>query len=509
MWHTFSYDSTHSRILISAKAWSDFGWMFPLARSFSFGNNWPPQNPLFAGEPLKYHFLLYLTVGMLEKVGVQIDWAFNLISGFGFFILLFMIFFVARKLFNSNKVAILSLAFFLFNGSLSFLEYFQEHGWSWETIKNIIHNSQYPSFGPWDGSQIAAIWNLNIYTNQRSFGFSLGLVLLLIYFLYVKQRINAVTVGSIIATLLFLNQGLLPALAILISWHFLVFPHLRKDVIKMLFFTIPFVLYSFRFVNPFSAEFHPGFLINTPLTFTNVAKYWFANLGLHTFLIPIGILMAPPLAKQLAVPLLAIFLLPNLVQFSPDMFNNHKLLNVFIVLGGMYSAWTIFRLWKIRPLKIVIPILIFLVTFSGIIDLFALANDSIIPVPDIKSNPDARFFYQNTPPNSTVLNSTWFYHPASLAGRLLFNGYPYFTWAHGYDQVTREQLTQSIYSAPTAKIACRLLRAHDISYVELNRRPESFLRPNWYLWQQVFVPEYSNPDSGINVYNVFHICPGT
>jgi len=502
MWHTLSYDPAKNMILISGKAWSDFGWMLPLARSFSLGNNWPPQNPFYSGAPLKYHFLFHLLVGLLEKAGMRIDWAFNVPSALGFFLLLVMIYKVAKSMFASTKVALLSLLFFLFNGSLSFWEYFQEHGWNIAAVKLIPHNSQYPSFGPWDGSQIAAIWNLNIYTNQRPFGLSLGILLVVVYLLYAKQSVRPLIIGPLLAVLLFINQGLLPALAILIAWHFLIFPNLRKNVIKSLLFVLPFFVYSLGFVNTSSAHYQPGFLMNQPLTFIKILKYWFNNLGLHLILIPLGFLLAPSTAKKLAVPLLVIFLLPNLFQFSPDMFNNHKLFNLFIIFGGMFTAYAITR---IKPLVILIPVLI----ISGIIDFFPTKNDPYGYLPDVQANPDANFFLSSTPSKAVVLNSYWFYHPASIAGRPIFNGYSYFTWAHGYDQAAREREAVDIYTAPDKSTACQLLKSSNISYVELNDHPEGFIHPNWDLWRNQFTPVYRNTQSGTSVYNVSTSCPNS
>src|SRR5574340_918749 len=83
MFHTFSYQS--GSMLIAIKAWSDFASHIPLIRSFSLGNNFPPEYPIFPGEPIRYHFLFYLLVGLLEKAGLRIDWALNLPSALSFF----------------------------------------------------------------------------------------------------------------------------------------------------------------------------------------------------------------------------------------------------------------------------------------------------------------------------------------------------------------------------------------------------------------------------------------
>src|SRR6266699_5240049 len=95
MFHTFGYDN--GSMTIAGKAWSDFANHIPLIRSFSFGWNFPPQEPLFAGEPIHYHFIFFMLVGILERMGIRIDWALNLPSLLGFAGLMVMIYFFAKK----------------------------------------------------------------------------------------------------------------------------------------------------------------------------------------------------------------------------------------------------------------------------------------------------------------------------------------------------------------------------------------------------------------------------
>ena len=75
LFHTFSYDKKSDSMLIALKAWSDFGAHIPLIRSFSLGDNYPIESPIFPGEPIKYHFGFYYIVGLLEKFGTRIDFA--------------------------------------------------------------------------------------------------------------------------------------------------------------------------------------------------------------------------------------------------------------------------------------------------------------------------------------------------------------------------------------------------------------------------------------------------
>lgn len=498
MWHTLSYNSQTHTILISGKYWSDFGGHLPQIRSFSYGYNWPPEYPTFPGEPSRYHMLFYFLVGQLEKIGLRLDWALNLPSALGFFFLCVMIWIVAYRFFRRHSVAFLSVLFFLFNSSFSWLDFLQKNQLA--DLPKLIH---FPSFGPWNGSQISAFWNLNIYTNQRHLGLSFTVALVVIYLSFSSSRKLTLLIGPLLGFLFLSNQVAFSSAALFAGWAFIVNPRIRRHLLACSLGFVPFLLFSLRYTQPPKPpEYSPVFLYNGPHQFWPVLKYWFLNIGLHLILIPLGFFLAPHRAKILILPLLALFILPNLFRFSPDMINNHKFFNFFLILGSMFTAYSITRY---KLLLVLAPLLI----LGGIVDFFPVLNDNYGHLPDVAANPDANYFLRHTAPDAIVLNSFWFYHPASIAGRKIFNGYSYFTWSFGYDQVTRERKAVNIYAAPDKSTACRLLKDGNISYVELNDHPEGFILPNWDLWKTQFTPIYRNPTSGASIYNVSTSCPNS
>jgi hypothetical protein len=505
MFHTLSYSPDKQGILIAGKAWSDFGGHLPLIRSFSFGSNWPVQNPLFPGEKIRYHFLFYAVAGLLERIGFRIDWAVNFPSIVGFWGMLMMLLILSKKLFNAYSVGLVAIVLLLFNGSLSFIRYFDTHGISVESVKQITEVTSYPSFGPWDGSTIAAIWNLNIFSNQRHLAPGIALALVIIYLINFR-RVHPAILGSLVGILMFLNEAIFAGVGIFLIWHFLISPRDRIYLLKSGYYGLPWLMAS-RLIIESSAkiQYKPGFLLTGLLTWETFARYWFDNLGLHLFLIPIGVLIAPIKAKKLLLPLLTLFAIPNIWQLSVDMFNNHKLFNFIMVIGVLFSALVLVR-WSRTILGfLIIPIFVFMI-FSGVIDFFAFKNDTYFTASDRPTNPDIEWIYQNVPPESVVLNSTWFYHPASLAGRPIYNGYTYFTWSHGYDSYGREAILKQIYESPTKVLACQLLTSHHIDYVELSDHPESYLHPNFSMWRNEFVSAYNNPTSEITFYDVKESC---
>jgi hypothetical protein len=149
--------------------------------------------------------------------------------------------------------------------------------------------------------------------------------------------------------------------------------------------------------------------------------------------------------------------------------------------------------------------LLFFLTFSGIIDFFAVYNREPGGLRDVKANPVALWIANNTPPDAIFLNSIWFYHPANLSGRYIFSGYPYFTWSYGYDKDKRESLVRQINSGDKFS-ACRLLNANHISYVELTDRYDEYFTANRKLWESEFVRVFRDENDNISIYNVNESC---
>lgn len=531
MFHTLSYDPTRHEIKIATKLWSDFGAHIPLVRSFSQGDNLSRlvhgqsiESPLFPGEPIRYHFGFYAIAGLLEKLGFRIDWAINIPSIVGFAGLLIMIFLLSRMLFNNIWVSILSILFFLCNGSLSFLSFFTNHPLSFMSPIDIVTNSTFPAFSPWDNGNITAFWTLNIYTNQRHLALSYAIVLSVLL-MKKKPLITSLLLGS----LLFIHYPAAAIAGLFLSWLILIDKTSRQSIILSLIFTIPTYLLHIRYVHLVSSiSWQPGYLIRDSLTISSFARFWIENLGFHTILIPLGILLSPKTVRRfIGSPLLLLFIVPNLYRFSPDMINNHKFFNFFLILGNMFSAYAIMRIYTyvsrfhsyIRlPARhrfaqalvsgfsySLILLLLFFSTFSGIIDFFPIINDAKGNIPDISANPDSVFIKTYTNPTDVIANSTWFYHPASIAGRAIFSGYTYFTWSYGYDQSSRERALIGIYNAPTIQIACKRLKENAIAWVELNKNPESYLKPNWELWKRLPFA-YQNPTTMLTLYKTDQIC---
>lgn len=518
MFHTFSY--SHGNILIATKAWSDFSANIPLIRSFSFGSNFPPQYPLFPGQPIRYHFIFYMLAGFLEKIGIRIDYALNILSIIGFCGLLMMLYFLGKLLFKSKAVGVLSALLFLFNGSLSFLYFFHKYPLSRNTMSQIVTNQQFPSFGPYDSGIVSAFWNLNIYTNQRhlafAHGLSLGLIFILISFAIQKKKMPiwlSVLLGIGLGMFFFFHIAVFLMTTIVLCIIFIFFPALRLPGFIILFIagicTLPQYFYYKSASSSALLTFTPGYLIHDHLNVINFFTCWIANLGLHFFLIPLGFIIAPKTAKKIFLAILPIFFIGNLFQFSPEMAANHKFFSYFILIGEMFSAYFLVWLWKkSKYIKPLVLISCFFLIFSGLIDFFPVYNDNQLSIADYPQNPSIAWIMKNTSPASVFLNTAYIFDNASIAGRKIFFGWPYFSWSAGYDTNTRGKNMGEMLGATDKISSCRLLKHNNISYIEINQ--SGFTDPNVphisSVYSQKFSAVYHNDSQQYTIYDVAKSC---
>ncbi|HYM64916.1 MAG TPA: hypothetical protein VES68_00300 [Candidatus Sulfotelmatobacter sp.] len=501
---------------IASKAWSDFASHIPLIRSFSLGNNFPPQYPLFSGPLIRYHFLFYALVGLFEKYGLRIDYALNIPSALGFSFLILLIYLLSKEIFKSKAIGILSILFILFNGSLEFIKFLFINGLSKNLFFLIVKSNKFFSFGPYDGSTISAFWNLNIYTNQRHLAASYALCLFIVYvFIKYDKKINlkiSLGLGLLIGILFFLNMAVfLMTIIILITMSIFVFKKKNYSIISIftsLFISLPFYFLMQSKESSNHLFIHIGYLVNN-LSLYNFLDYWVQNLGLHTLLIFCSLLILDNYKKRIFLSFFMLFIIGNLFQFSPEIAANHKFFNLFMIIGVMYSSYLIYYIYNkkviLRPL---IPIIIFFLIFSGVIDFFPILNDTKISLPDYTINKDISWIIKNTNPNSIFLNSQYLYDNASIAGRKIFLGWPYFAWSQGYDTSSRDNLRKKLLSTENISYLCNNSRKYHIDYIETEaynaNDPNQVKLSN--LINYEFKNEYQNKLTNYKIYSINQNC---
>lgn len=531
MFHTFSYDYESSKILIASQMWSDFAATLPLTRSFSLGDNWPPEYPIYPGSPMRYHYLFFLIVGKLEAIGVPLHWALNVPSIIGFFLLLVMIYLLAKKWFGDARIGVLGIAFFLLNGSMGFLQFFQKSPLSLNSVSDIFSNKHFSAMGPWDGGNVFGVWHLLVYISQRHFSVALGILFTFVYVCIClegkskkAQLYWALFFGILIGLFPVFHKALLLVFAVFMSVYFLLLPFSRlflfvTGAVSILVMGLSWFLAFNPFGAPSGFGWHPGVIIQGPLTLVSAAKFFWYQFGLHSLLIPVGYYLAPKRVKIFLLPVFIVAIAAFLFRFSQrESIAGLKFFNFCIIMAQLLTAYVVVKIYdfaaafKIPHARIlslgVTGSLVFFLTLTGVIDFFPIVNMKMHRVPDVGSNPEVRWFAEKTPRDTVVATSQFLYAPASIAGRKIFLGYGYFTDSAGYDTGGRRRILDAIYRGGNPEETCRLLRLNNISYVDVEDFKPNKGRPtvNVEYFRANFSPEYVSKNGRYEVYSTSELC---
>ncbi len=514
-----SFDSGNGTLMISTKSWSDFASHIPLIRSFSLGQNFPPEFPLFPGEHIKYHFLFYFFVGNLEKIGMPLGFALNVPSIIGFTFLTFMIYLLAKQIFKSKAISVISVIFFLFNSSLSFIYFFQKFPLNTNSLNQIISNSDFLSFAPYGDGIITAFWNLNIYTNQRHLALAFGLSLFIIYIviqpIFSKTKIETkkyIALGILLGFSFYFHLAALLMTSFVLLMIMILFSRIRKEIFILLLVATLISIPQYLFLTAekgFSPKIVFGYLTYIDFTVSKFINFWIFNLGASILLIILGFIFSNKNQRKIFAAFFIVFIIGNTIQFSIEMAANHKFFNYFIVIGNMFSAFALFTLWRKKNiLKPIVVFLFFLMIFGGIIDFFPLYNDKKITVSDYKQNITSSWIVEHTPKDSIFLNTNFLYDPASLAGRKIYMGWPYFAWSQGYDTLARTELIKRMLDVNDKIIACNLLEENNIDYVEIRIQnpPDPNIPPISSIFNENFKSSFTDNSTNTNIYEVKNNC---
>lgn len=484
---------------IASNEWGDFSLHLPLIRSFAWGGNVPPSLPSYPQADLAYHFMFDYFSGILEYGGFPLSWAFNIASIVGLTTLLFSLYKFISLLFNNKKtVGILAMIFFLFNSTLEFIEgYAKLHPSNvLDYFSKIFNNNQYLSVGPFTNDHVSIIWSMNVYLNQRHliFSFAIGILILIIIHSFLEEKISllqALVLGILIGLTPLWDMYVFMCLVVIISMLGIFSIKQNKFVFLSIavgcLLAFPQAIWLSRDVQSFM-QWNPGFLAARPLTFNSFVTYWWYNLGLSSITITLGFLLAHTKQKKWFLAFLSIFLLGNLFQFNKDMFNNHKLFNFWMLLSNGYTAYVIYFLLQRRTTAkwfLLLPLL-FLLTFSGIIDTFVIKNEHFYTINDYHTDALISWAMQ-TPKDAIFLTSgDTMYDPILLAGRKTFTYNPRFAEDMGYNVAKRNLLVQQLFAAANPTQETVLLTQNNITFVELPKTTQ----PNFQINKQYFLTKY-------------------
>ena len=204
--------------------------------------------------------------------------------------------------------------------------------------------------------------------------------------------------------------------------------------------------------------------------------FWLDNLGLFIPLLVLGLawgLSAGWLPRRVALfyaPFAFCFIVPNLLQLSPWIWDNIKFLVWWHVASAPIVALALVRIWRIGGgLRALAAVLFVALTLAGGLDVWRVASKTIDHA--LYDGPSVTFGHRVravTRPGAIVLHAPVYNSEVYLAGRRSVIGYPGHPWSQGLDAGTREEDVRHIYTG--AADADALLARHRVDYILLGPR---------------------------------------
>lgn len=510
-WLCFStLNYSDGAFIFASRSWSDFGANISLTQSMALGNNFPPDHPLFPMEPIKYHFLLWFQAANLSFLGLNAVWAVNMISILSLMAMLVLLMTFAEVLFNSRPAARISvLLFFLATSSFSYIPFLFSKSSIADIFTSIINSKHYITSGfPYRGDDWGSL-SVVVYANQRQLISAVGIVLIVLICLvrfYQRKDVMAVPhydddtdvekseiestifykaqkppprdiyafifCGVLIGCLPYWNTPLFVAASLIIAVMFVLFPYrhyLTVLIMSMIVVGLPQMIILISGPKPANSfsYFKWGYIVQDP-TVGKVLDYILWTFGLKLLLFVVAYKLVPKMHKRLFLALSIPAAIVFLFQLSTDMFNNHKLLNIWITMTSVYVGYAIWAIGRHGLANKVLAVALTVVmTFGAFIDLFAINNDGKIVTP-FEGDELTAWLLANTKPGDIFLSDKFLSHPILMSGRKVYVGNTLYAWTAGYAVGDREKKHQTMFKTKNKLILDSLLKTERISYIAVD-----------------------------------------
>jgi hypothetical protein len=477
--------------------WSDWPTHLGIVTRFAFGGNFPPENTLFAGLPLSYHYLSDLTPAAFVVLGMDPLAVLPFHSFLLSIVAVLGLYAFARRLSGVRSIATLAVILFVFGAGL---------GWI-ATLASI--DTSHDLFGtlanaPWS-AQAQADLHIRFFNpyfaflmSQRAYLYGLPLAMLVVTLLVRAARRYAMrtfVLAGVVAGLLPLAHlptllalaMVTPFLALLLAgrpWRLRTIPWRGWMVFHVVWVavTVPQLLMQLGG--------GAGALAAFRLDLGWVAGpdpwwwFWLKNLGLF---IPLGLLalgarrILPPRSHRVLLAFMPIFVVANTFAFQPWDWDNHKILIYWflaltiLVAALLVRAWRSSRLIVLRLLLVGVvvtmtlgPALENLDQLEGHGQYLMLTTEQLQLAAEIRAVTDPKaLLVGGMQPQDPIME---------LTGRRLLMGYWGQLWVSGIAYQHRQADVGMIYAMGPG--ADSLLRQYKVDYVVIGPDERSTLKAN-------------------------------
>ena len=213
--------------------------------------------------------------------------------------------------------------------------------------------------------------------------------------------------------------------------------------------------------------------------------FWLKNTGLFIPLTLAALLWRhdgkPLISRKLLVfylPFTLCFIIPNVLKMAPWIWDNIKVLFYWWLASAPLVALLLARLWRQGIVKRTIAVcLLACVTLAGGLDVAAIVLRSneygIFTAPGIQF---AELIKREAAPQAVVIHAPVHNHPVFLTGRRSLMGYPGHVWTHGLEFGPRESEIRRVYAG--ASDANAILRKYGVDYAVVSPLEKNIMNVN-------------------------------
>jgi hypothetical protein len=452
--------------------WGDWSLHLGDVSSFAYGDNFPPQNPRFAGRGYPYHYLTSITAAAMVRLGMDPLQALPLHSFLLCVLVAAGLTAFTLRLTGDSTVAVLTLVLFLFGSGLAWWWGLDEAVRTSDLTMALARVREVSAQGAqgyeWQNVHLALL------VPQRGYlyGLPLGLLILtLVYDAVESGDVRTFAIAGLFAGLLPLAH-LSTLLALALMTPFLVLLHPRRGWVAFFGLWVALAVPQLYWqqggsAGPASAlRLQPGWMAGS----VPWVWFWLKNLGCFVPLLVVALLdrsLLPRRGARFLLAFMAVFVLANLLVFQPWDWDNTKILVYWYLAGCILVAALLRRTWceKGSGIRAFVALALVTLLLSGtLLHLYqALGMDRhlLLTREEVQLAEQVR---ASTPPRALFAAGPRHNHPVSLlGGRRLLMGFPGYLWSTGIDFTARQRDLEAIFTLSPA--AADLLRAYGVDYV--------------------------------------------
>ena len=476
---------------------------------FAWGNNFPPEDPTYAGVRFTYPFLADFVAAMFVRTGASLHAALlieNVILVVSF---IGLVYYWAWDLTGDRRAAYLTLVLTLFSGGLGWWllaeEGFRNPRGLVSLIGHLRHDYTILPGNDWRWGNI--VTTLLVPQRALLFGLPLALVVLTEWWRVIRRATDVTqdpreasaarpTVlggawwhGTKPIQTLFTRRmmaiGAIAGLLPLVHAHSFVVIMAATFCFALLFglwrlwavfsavalaLALPQIAWSTHGSAVQASSFLAWHLGWDKGADQNLLWFWFTNTG---FLIPLtgvallsrGKYHVPPHLRRFFVPFLICFVVANVLTLAPWVWDNIKVLIFWYLASVPLVALVVVWLWGAGGWRRVASCaLVGSLTFAGALDLWrVISHASEFQLFSRDGLAFAALVQKTTSPRALILHAPIHNHPVFLTGRRSLMGYPGHIWTHGLDYRPREADITRMYAGSTE--AAGLLAQYGVEYI--------------------------------------------